>query len=66
MNTTLQAAVHLAQDCYQNLRSVTNHLWSSLKKFFKETEKLIKNRTEIIGVSMTDYGEHMERDKLAV
>ena len=39
-----------------------------MKKLFKETEKLIKNQTEIItGVSMIDYEEsHMERDKLAV
>ena len=57
MNTTLQAAVHLGQDCEQNLRSDKNHFWSSLKKLFKETEKLIKNKTDVIGVSMIDYGD---------
>ena len=58
MNTTLQAAVHLGQDYDQNLRFVKNHFWSSLKKLFKETEKLIKNQTEIIGVSRVDDEEH--------
>ena len=38
MNATLQAAVHLGQDYDQNLRFVKNHIWSSLKKLFKETE----------------------------
>ena len=36
MNTTLQAAVHLAQDNDQNLRFAKNHFWSSLKKLFKK------------------------------
>ena len=58
MNTTLQAAVHLRQDYDQNLRFVKNHFWSSLKTSFKETEKLIKNQTEIIRVSMIDHGDY--------
>ena len=58
MNSTLQAAVHLGQDFDQYLRFVKNHFWSSLKKLFEETEKLIKNQTEITGVSMIDYEEH--------
>ena len=53
-----QAAVHLGQDYDQNLRFVENHFWSSLKKLFKETEKFIKNQTEIIDVSMIDYGDY--------
>ena len=40
MNTTLQAALHLGQDCEQNLRLVKGHFWSSLKKLFKETGKI--------------------------
>ena len=28
------------------------------EKLFKETEKLIKNHTEIIGVSIIDYGDY--------
>ena len=58
MNTNLQAAVHVGQDYDQNLRFVKNHFWSSLKKLFKETEKMIKNQTEIIGVSMIGYGDY--------
>ena len=58
MNTTPQAAVHLGQDDDQNLRFVKDRFWSSLKKLFKETQKLIKNQTVIIGVSMIDYEEH--------
>ena len=58
MNTTLQAAVHLGQDYDQNLRFVQNHFWSSLKTSFKETEKLIKNQTDIIDVSMIDHGDY--------
>ena len=45
-------------DYDQNLRLVKNHFWGSLKKLFKETEKLIKNHTEIIGVSIIDYGDY--------
>ena len=56
MNTTLQA-VHLGQNHDQNLRSVKNHCWSSLKKLFTETEKLIKDQTEINGVTTVDYKE---------
>ena len=29
-----------------------------MKKIIKETEKLIKNQTEIIDVSMIDYGDY--------
>ena len=50
MNTTLQAAIFLGQDSDQDLRFVKNHFWSSVKKFIKESVKLIKNQTEIIGV----------------
>ena len=58
MNATLQAAVHLGQDCDQNLRFVKKHFWSSLKKLFKETEKLIKDQTEIIGASLIVYKDY--------
>ena len=58
MITTLQAALHLGQDYDQNSRSAKNHFWSSLKNLCKETEKLIKDQTEIIGVSVIDYKEY--------
>ena len=57
-NTTLQAAVHLGQDFEHNLRFIKNHFWNSLRQLFKETERLIKNQTEINGVSMIDCEEH--------
>ena len=46
MNTTLQAGGHLGQDYAHNLRWSKNHFWSSVKQFFKETERLIKNQRE--------------------
>ena len=58
MDTTLQAAVHRGQDYDHNLRFVKNNCWSSSKKLSKETEKMIKNQAEIIGVSMIDYGDY--------
>ena len=64
MNTTLQTAVHLGQVYDQNLRFVKNHFWSSLQKLFKETEKLIKNQTEIIGVDYTLSATSMLCDRI--
>ena len=61
LNTTFQAAVHLGQDCAESLRLVKNHLWKSVKQLFKETEKLIKNQSEIDGVTTIDYKEHTWR-----
>ena len=61
LNATLQAAVHLGQDYAENLRFVQNHLWKSVKQLFKEPEKLIRNQTEITGVTTIDYQEHTWR-----
>ena len=58
MKTTLQATVHLGQEYDQNSRPVENHFWSSLKKLFKETEKMIKDQTEINGVTTIDCKEY--------
>ena len=58
MNTTLQAAVHLGQDYDQNLRFVKNQFWTSMKKLFKETEKLIKDQKENTGESMIDHKDY--------
>ena len=57
MSTTFQAASHLGQDYDQILRFVKNHFWSSVKKLFKETEKLFKDQKEITGVSLIDYAD---------
>ena len=55
-----QHKLHLShgQDYDQKLQFVKDHFWISLKKLFKETEKLIKNQTEIDGVSLIDYEEY--------
>ena len=58
LNTTLQAAIHLGRDCAENLRFIENHLWKSVKHLFEETEKLIKNQTEISGLTTIDCKEH--------
>ena len=49
LNTTLQAAVHLGQDCEANLRLLKNHLWNSAELLFHETGRLISEQTEITG-----------------
>ena len=61
-----QAAVHLGQECDQNLRFVKSHFWSSLTKLFKETEKLIKDQKEITGASLIYYEDYTWSTKLAV
>ena len=57
LNTTLQATVHLGQDCDTHLRFVKNHLWNSVGQLFNENEKLISEQTEITGVSTIDFKE---------
>ena len=57
LNTTLQAAVHLGQDCEVNLRFVKNHLWNSVEQLFNESGRLVRDRTEIIGVTKIDFKE---------
>ena len=51
MNTTLQAAVHLGRDNMENLRLTKNQLLKSVKQLFQVTEKLIKDQTEISGLT---------------
>ena len=57
LNTTLQAAVHLGQECEANLRFVKNHLWNSVGQLFNANEKLISEQTEITGVSTVGFKE---------
>ena len=57
LNTTLQAAVHLGQDYEVNLRFVKNHLWKSLEQLCNETERLIRDQTEIIGMKKIVFKE---------
>ena len=51
LNATLQATVHLGQDCETNLRYVKNNLWNSVGLLFHETGKLFSEQKEITGVS---------------
>ena len=44
LDTTLQAAVHLGQDCEVNLRFVKNHFRSSVEQLFNETGKLMREQ----------------------
>ena len=55
MNTTLQAAVHLGQDFLENLRFTKYDLLRSVGRLFQVTGELIKNQTEISGLTTIDY-----------
>ena len=57
LNTTLRAAVHLGQDYEVNLRFVKTHLWKSVEQLFNETGRLIRDQTEINGVTTIDFKE---------
>ena len=48
---TLQAAVHLGRDYLLNLRSVKNQSSKSAEQLFRTIDKLIKEQTEITGLS---------------
>ena len=60
MSVTLQAAVHLGQDCSQNLRSTKNQPLKSVKQLFRTTEKLIKDQMEIKGLSTLDWNQAIQ------
>ena len=55
MNVTLQAAVHLGRDYMENLRFTKIQLLKSVKQLFQVIEKLIKDQTEINGLTTIDY-----------
>ena len=57
LNATPQAAVHLGQNHEVNLRFAKNHLWSAAEQLFNETGKLIRDQTEITGVTTIDFKE---------
>ena len=57
LNTTLQAAVHLGRDYEVNFRFVKNRLWNSVEQLFNETGRLIRDQTEITGVTTIDFEE---------
>ena len=62
MSVTLQAAVHLGRDFSLNLRSVKNQSSEFVEHFFRTTEKLIKEQTEITGLSTIYWDQAMWRE----
>ena len=52
-----RAAVHLGRDYLENVRFTRNQLLKSVKQLFQVTEKLIKDQTEIGGLTTIDYKE---------
>ena len=61
MSITLQAAVHLGRDYSQNLRSFKNQSSKFVEHLFRTTEKLIKELTEITGLSTINWDQPMWR-----
>ena len=55
MNVTLQAAVHLGRDLLENPVFTKNQLLKSVKQLLQVTENLIKDQTEISGLTTIDY-----------
>ena len=53
----LQAAVHLGRDYILNLRSVKNRSSKLVQHFFRTTEKLIQEQTEITGLSTINWNQ---------
>ena len=64
MFVTLQAAVHLGRDYSLNLRSARNQSAKSVEQLFRTTEKLIKEQTEIAGLSTIDWDQTIESSLL--
>ena len=63
LSVTLQAAVHLGKDYTENLRSTKNQPLKSVKQLFQTTERLIKDQTEITGLTTIDWKQLMWREK---
>ena len=62
MSVTLQAAVHLGRDYSLNSRSVKNQSSKCMEHLFRTTEKLIKEQTEITGLSTIYWDQAMWRE----
>ena len=57
MNITLQAVVYSGRDYMENLPSTKNQLVMSVKQLFHVTRKLIKDQTDISGLTTINYKE---------
>ena len=62
MSVTLQAAVHLARDDSSNVRYVKNQSSKAEEHLLRTTEKLIKEQTEITGLSTINWDQPMWRE----
>ena len=62
ISVTLQAAVHLGRDNSQNPRSIKNQSSKSAGQLFRTTEKLVKEQTEITGLSTINWDQPMCRE----
>ena len=56
------SCVHLGKDYTENLRSTKNQPWKCVRQLFQTTERLIKDQTEIIGLSTIDWKQPMWRE----
>ena len=59
VSLTLQAAVHLGNDYFENFRSIQNQPKRSLKQLFNATEKLITDQKEITGIPVNGWQQLM-------
>ena len=59
MSVTLQAAVHLGKDYFENLRASRNQPMKSLKQLFQVTGKLIRDQTEITSFPVIDWQQQL-------
>ena len=57
MNVTVQAAGNLGRDNMESLRFTKNKLLKAVKQSFQVTEKLLKDQTEISGLTTIDCKE---------
>ena len=57
MLVTQQAAVHLGNDCLENLHSAKNQPQRTVKQLFTVTKKLVSEQKEVHGISLVDWQE---------
>ena len=54
MIVTQQAAVHLGNDYLENVHATKNQPLRTVKQLFDVTSKLVREQTEIQGISLID------------
>ena len=58
MIVTQQAAVHLGNDYLENLHSIKNQPQRTVKQLIAVTSKLVREQTEIQGISLIDWQDN--------